>query len=300
MREQNRDLRSANQSLAHDIELLKNRLHESTLELDELHREFAELVLARGQLRQRFQATAASKSAVESELDSLTAELSATRARLAAVARRAEQAQQQAAQSRARAAAQGLQQQLLQASERAALAENRVARLENGERALRERLQQAQAGATSATRQLEALASEQQALQEQLNTTRAELAGTQARHRALLEQQLARAKQRAARLNSDYRALLETQPPANKNGAPPDNAVEALRERLHAAQAELGDLTGAHAIHTVKPDDSLSTIATLFYEDGARWRLIFEANRHLLDQPDLIYSGMLLVIPPTD
>ena len=62
----------------------------------------------------------------------------------------------------------------------------------------------------------------------------------------------------------------------------------------------MAELTGARALYTVKPEDSLSTIAALFYQDGTRWTRIFEANRHLLDQPDLIYSGMLLIIPRTD
>jgi nucleoid-associated protein YgaU len=49
--------------------------------------------------------------------------------------------------------------------------------------------------------------------------------------------------------------------------------------------------------YTVKSGDSLSKIAQQLYGDGKRWRSIFEANRDLITNPDLIYPGQVLKIP---
>ncbi|MEJ2357187.1 MAG: LysM peptidoglycan-binding domain-containing protein [Deinococcales bacterium] len=56
-------------------------------------------------------------------------------------------------------------------------------------------------------------------------------------------------------------------------------------------------LTGARGIYTVQPADSLSSIAVFFYRDGYRWPAIFEANAHLISDPDLIFPGMVLIVP---
>ena len=43
--------------------------------------------------------------------------------------------------------------------------------------------------------------------------------------------------------------------------------------------------------------DSLSTIASGQYGDAQKWRRIYDANRDLIDDPDLIYAGQQLRIP---
>jgi len=47
----------------------------------------------------------------------------------------------------------------------------------------------------------------------------------------------------------------------------------------------------------VQPGDTLSSIAAFFYHDGSRWNDIFSANTFLVSSPDLIYQGMVLIIP---
>jgi nucleoid-associated protein YgaU len=47
----------------------------------------------------------------------------------------------------------------------------------------------------------------------------------------------------------------------------------------------------------VKSGDSLSEIAQQHYGDGKKWRAIFEANRDLITNPDLIHPGQVLKIP---
>ena len=49
--------------------------------------------------------------------------------------------------------------------------------------------------------------------------------------------------------------------------------------------------------YTVQSGDSLSKIAKAQYGDAQKWKLIFEANRDQLSNPDLIKPGQTLKIP---
>jgi len=50
--------------------------------------------------------------------------------------------------------------------------------------------------------------------------------------------------------------------------------------------------------HTVVAGDNLSKIAKKFYGDPNKYPLIFEANKPMLTNPDKIYPGQVLRIPP--
>ena len=50
--------------------------------------------------------------------------------------------------------------------------------------------------------------------------------------------------------------------------------------------------------YTVKRGDSLSKIAKAEYGDPMKYPIIFEANKPMLKDPDLIYPGQVLRIPP--
>ncbi len=50
--------------------------------------------------------------------------------------------------------------------------------------------------------------------------------------------------------------------------------------------------------HTVVSGDNLSKIAKHFYGDANKYPVIFEANKPMLSNPDKIYPGQLLRIPP--
>lgn len=54
----------------------------------------------------------------------------------------------------------------------------------------------------------------------------------------------------------------------------------------------------AATTYTVARGDSLSKISRKVYGSSKHWRLIFEANREQIDNPDLIYPGQTLNIPP--
>jgi len=51
------------------------------------------------------------------------------------------------------------------------------------------------------------------------------------------------------------------------------------------------------AQYTVAGGDTLSGIANKYYGDANRWPIIFEANRHQLQDPDHIFPGQVLRIP---
>ena len=49
--------------------------------------------------------------------------------------------------------------------------------------------------------------------------------------------------------------------------------------------------------YTVVAGDSLSKIAKREYGDAQQWRRIYEANRDIIKDPDLIYPGQVVRIP---
>jgi nucleoid-associated protein YgaU len=57
------------------------------------------------------------------------------------------------------------------------------------------------------------------------------------------------------------------------------------------------NLTPAGKTYTVVRGDSLSKIAQREYGDAGKWRRIFEANKDVIDNPDLIEVGQDLIIP---
>ncbi|MGH9201300.1 MAG: LysM peptidoglycan-binding domain-containing protein [Vicinamibacterales bacterium] len=59
-----------------------------------------------------------------------------------------------------------------------------------------------------------------------------------------------------------------------------------------AAPAQLQTRT-----YTVQKGDSLSRIAKREYGDAQQWRRIYDANRDLIKDPDLIQPGWTLTIP---
>ena len=52
--------------------------------------------------------------------------------------------------------------------------------------------------------------------------------------------------------------------------------------------------------YTVKEGDWLSKIAKEYYGDANKYNMIFEANKPMLKDPDKIYPGQVLRIPPLE
>ena len=49
--------------------------------------------------------------------------------------------------------------------------------------------------------------------------------------------------------------------------------------------------------YEVQKGDTLWRIAEIYYKDGSRYKEIFEANREVIKDPDLIYPGQMIRIP---
>ncbi len=74
-------------------------------------------------------------------------------------------------------------------------------------------------------------------------------------------------------------------------------------DKLRAAWPKASDLPQQKEaepeprFHTVEKGDSLSKIAKSVYGDAQQWRALFEANREVIEDPDLIYPGQKIRIP---
>ncbi len=65
-------------------------------------------------------------------------------------------------------------------------------------------------------------------------------------------------------------------------------------------QLEVSAPAKASEYYKVKSGDSLSKIAKQFYGDPMKYTDLFEANKPMLKDPDKIYPGQVLRIPPLD
>ena len=86
-------------------------------------------------------------------------------------------------------------------------------------------------------------------------------------------------------------------------------ADQATRERIILAvgnvdgvetvdeEIEIGADSEESQMHVVQSGDTLSAIAKEYYGDAMKYPAIFEANKPMLKDPDLIYPGQVLRIP---
>jgi nucleoid-associated protein YgaU len=88
-----------------------------------------------------------------------------------------------------------------------------------------------------------------------------------------------------------------TTPPPTAPRASKGRAQGATATSSPSAAATTPTATAAPRTYTVAKGDSLSKIAQQVYGRADRWKLIFEANRDLISDPDLIHPGQVLVLP---
>ena len=89
-------------------------------------------------------------------------------------------------------------------------------------------------------------------------------------------------------------------------------AVQATKERIVLAlgntagiarvddQIEVEAAAPEAQFHTVESGDTLSAIAQKYYGNAMKYPEIFEANKPMLSDPDKIYPGQVLRIPPLE
>ncbi len=109
-------------------------------------------------------------------------------------------------------------------------------------------------------------------------------------------------------VNDRIRVLQSTSAPAQARtatpaatqtqGAAPVAAPAATNAASStAASSEAGEQWSSRT-YTVKSGDTLSKIAKEMYGEAGKYPQIFEANKPMLEDPDKIYPGQVLRIPP--
>lgn len=88
-----------------------------------------------------------------------------------------------------------------------------------------------------------------------------------------------------------------------------EKAIIAVGNTLGVSQVEASEISvadgtdadpAAPVLHEVKKGDNLWKIAEKHYGNGSKYPEIFEANKPMLKDPDLIYPGQMLRIPKLD
>jgi nucleoid-associated protein YgaU len=95
-----------------------------------------------------------------------------------------------------------------------------------------------------------------------------------------------------------FRALRELAKESGTSHSPERRqAISAAEYSLHHRQLALARATDAQGVYRVRANDSLALISSRCTGDSELWRTLFEANRHVLDDPDQLMPGVTLVIP---
>jgi len=76
------------------------------------------------------------------------------------------------------------------------------------------------------------------------------------------------------------------------------NGISKVDDRLELVKKEAAVKEPEARYYTVVKGDSLSKIAKVQYGDAMKYPVIFEANKPMLTDPDKIYPGQVLRIPP--
>ena len=81
-----------------------------------------------------------------------------------------------------------------------------------------------------------------------------------------------------------------------------EKIILALGNTTGVAQVESDLIVNKEApaavFYTVKKGDTLSKIAKTHYGSANAWKQIFEANRDTIDDPDRIFPGQVIKLPP--
>ncbi len=94
-----------------------------------------------------------------------------------------------------------------------------------------------------------------------------------------------------------WRQAVEVEPPVQIVEVEPPVQIVDVEPPVQIIEVEV--IEELVMTHTVVRGESLWSIAALehVYGDTKMWRLIFEANRDILDHPDALMPGQVLVIP---
>jgi hypothetical protein len=94
-------------------------------------------------------------------------------------------------------------------------------------------------------------------------------------------------------------ALREAHQAMNRRGA--DRAalqatLDQVVTQLHREQSLVNRIQGG-TLYQVRTGDTLAIIAARLFGDSSQWPQVFEANRHVLENPDQVWPGTTLIVP---
>ncbi len=92
---------------------------------------------------------------------------------------------------------------------------------------------------------------------------------------------------------------------SSDNNPNPDFSDASGSSTARGGTPDFSDVTGGSSTtgptggqaYIAKSGDSLSKIAKHFYGDASKWKKIHAANKDKIPNPDLIHSGLQLIIP---
>jgi nucleoid-associated protein YgaU len=73
--------------------------------------------------------------------------------------------------------------------------------------------------------------------------------------------------------------------------------VRDAENALHRSQFLLARADNARTVYRVRPGDSLAGVSMIFYGTAERWTELFDANRHVVQNPQALLPGITLVVP---
>jgi len=93
---------------------------------------------------------------------------------------------------------------------------------------------------------------------------------------------------------------MSSDPPdfSNVKGGGSSKSPTTSNDTPDFSNVQSGGSSTATKIYVVKSGDSLSKIAKVEYGDANAWNRIFEANKDILKDPNKIFPGQKLKIPP--
>ena len=290
------DARQEIGSLTAERDRLNNELRAAQQELDGRQRELAAMTEQRERLGRDVARVQEKLVAITAERDDLSARLSQAEAdidqgskALAAMTNDRDQLEQRLKHSDNRASS--LEKRALETDNQLSGARAEVSRLGNELGQLERRNTELEANVAALRGDLQRSRDEGAALRSDLAMLKAslppELGGS-----ASLQQLKAAAADKADQMRTMHRTL-RRQPQNSALQSEFDAASRQLRER----QLLIAGETGAVGLYRLRPEDTLATVASRFLGDGNLWGRIYEANRHILEDPDRLIAGLTLVLP---
>ena len=107
-----------------------------------------------------------------------------------------------------------------------------------------------------------------------------------------LDSAQAAAAEQATRLRTAHEALRRGSSDADDPQAEYDTVVEDLRREQSLVTRVQGG-----TLYTVQSGETLGDVARRYYGDANRWPTIYEANQHIIENPDRVVPGLTVILP---